>query len=331
MRFFDELLVQYRRHALVNDVQRFMARQFAGMMESPRTKRILFDSRQAALFAELGERPPQDVQETVRPPFDRFFLELDEPIVLGGSGPEDAPDSPTNLCRAFMLLHQPDIDLTQVVMYFTTSDWSVETGDGYFDARIFMLDLQNGLPLASAKTLREQGVNDKTLVPDDLAEDALVLVTDREEWAAFEWPSNLLVYAGLTDWILTYMLARGIRIVEEPLPRQQRRALARKGLPNPWHIVTVGSHTVGGNTGGAGSRQGHRYRYDVMGFIRRGRHRLKDGTYRETVEWVRPHQRGLRNQTYIPRVSRFEAEDAPEQEEDTTSWSSTTKLAGEVA
>ena len=72
--------------------------------------------------------------------------------------------------------------------------------------------------------------------------------------------------------------------------------LTRKGLPNPWHIVTVQPRTVGGNGGangrGTGHRYRYRYRYDVMGFPRRGRHRLKDGTYRETVEWVRPHQRG---------------------------------------
>ena len=90
-------------------------------------------------------------------------------------------------------------------------------------------------------------------------------------------------------------------------------------LPNPWHIVTVQPRTVGGKTGTVGQGTGHRYRYDVMGFPRRGRHRLKDGTYRETVEWVRPHQRGIKNQTYIPKVSRFEAGLTPGPNDDGTS------------
>ena len=45
MRFFDELLVQYQRHALINDDQQFIPKQFADRLEAHETKRILFDSR----------------------------------------------------------------------------------------------------------------------------------------------------------------------------------------------------------------------------------------------------------------------------------------------
>ena len=58
--------------------------------------------------------------------------------------------------------------------------------------------------------------------------------------------------------------------------------------------------------------QRHRYRYDVMGHIRFGRHRLRDGSYRETVEWVRPYQRGLANGVYIPKVSEFRGGKVPD-------------------
>ena len=50
-----------------------------------------------------------------------------------------------------------------------------------------------------------------------------------------------------------------------------------------------------------------------MGFLRRGRHRLRDGTYRETIEWVRPHQRGLRHTRYVPKTSRFDAGKIPDE------------------
>ena len=199
MRFFDDLLGQYKMHAGIPGEQQFVSRQFAARMESPATKRILFDSRQAMLFAELGERPPQDVQTGLRPPFDQFFLELDEPIVIGGAGPDDDPNSPTSACRGFLLLRHADRDLTQVAMYFTSGDWSAKTGSGHFDARIFMLDLESGLPIAYAKTLRETGLRDQSLLADDVPDDTLVLISDRKDWSAFEWPSNLLVYAGLAD------------------------------------------------------------------------------------------------------------------------------------
>ena len=57
---------------------------------------------------------------------------------------------------------------------------------------------------------------------------------------------------------------------------------------------------VEGTEGDVGRQ--HSYRYDVMGHIRFGRHKLGDGTYRHTFEFVRPHQRGLKNSIYIPKT-----------------------------
>ena len=45
MRFFDDLLGQYKMHAGIPGEQQFVSRQFAARMESPAIKRILFDSR----------------------------------------------------------------------------------------------------------------------------------------------------------------------------------------------------------------------------------------------------------------------------------------------
>ena len=45
IRFFDDLLGQYKMHAGIPGEQQFVSRQFAARMESPATKRILFDSR----------------------------------------------------------------------------------------------------------------------------------------------------------------------------------------------------------------------------------------------------------------------------------------------
>ena len=109
--------------------------------------------------------------------------------------------------------------------------------------------------------------------------------------------------------LLSYMTAKGIEIVEQSLPRAQRRLLERKKLTNPWHIIRVSPTIRRDNDDhqpepGQGSAHGHRY--DVGGHLRFGRHRLTDGSYRITKEWVRAHQRGLRHELYIPAIRRYQ-------------------------
>ena len=117
--------------------------------------------------------------------------------------------------------------------------------------------------------------------------------------------------AVLLSYLASYMMAKGIVIVSEPISRQQKRLLARKGLPNPWHVIRV-NPTVRDTLPPSGEDDGyqrrHGYRYDVMGHLRFGRHKLKDGSYRSTVEWVKPHQRGLRHERYIPAIRRFKGD-----------------------
>jgi hypothetical protein len=43
-----------------------------------------------------------------------------------------------------------------------------------------------------------------------------------------------------------------------------------------------------------------------MGHLRNGRHQLKDGTWKLTLEWVPAHQRGLNNSLYIPAIRKAE-------------------------
>ena len=111
-----------------------------------------------------------------------------------------------------------------------------------------------------------------------------------------------------TARLLSYMTAKGIEIVEKHQPRAQRRLLTKKKVPNPWHMIRV-SPTIRRNADGEdiipGAGGEHGYRYDVAGHLRYGRHRLADGSYRITVEWVRAHQRGLQHELYIPAVRNY--------------------------
>ena len=132
------------------------------------------------------------------------------------------------------------------------------------------------------------------------------------------WERIVCSYADFLGWMFTYMTAKGIHVVEKMESRSERRrnekTRGKNNMPSPWHIVTVEPRKI--KVGNAGefpegenepsSGRQHSYRYDVMGFIRLGRHRRKDGSYSLTKEWVRPHQRGIANDTYIPKISKYE-------------------------
>ena len=110
--------------------------------------------------------------------------------------------------------------------------------------------------------------------------------------------------------LVAYMTAKGIEIIDHPTRRNTARLLARRKLPNPWHVIQVEPRLLinaPNDFEETESRQ-HSYRYDVAGHIRFGRHRLKDSTHRTTREWVRPHQRGLANAQYIPATRRYSGE-----------------------
>ena len=127
---------------------------------------------------------------------------------------------------------------------------------------------------------------------------------------------SVLSYASLTSWILLYLMAKGIEIVEEPLPRSEKRRRQREKnkeesqYPKDWHVIQskprFSNDSSSGSSKGNGTGNPHRFRYDVMGHLRHGRHQLKDGTWKLTLEWVPAHQRGLEHTLYIPSVRKAE-------------------------
>ena len=62
-------------------------REYRKRLRSPDCRRILFDARQAALFDELAEAPPENIQRRVHAPFDCFYLEFTEPVLLAAQEP----------------------------------------------------------------------------------------------------------------------------------------------------------------------------------------------------------------------------------------------------
>lgn len=279
----------------------------------PNLKRMLFDSRQAAIFHDVGEGLTFEQAQRVRLPFDRFYMEFTNPIEVG----EAEPGRSTEYVRAFMLtgltgegmLSQGGEDMAAVPArqaVFFLDDEKGTTVD-----RAFFFDPFQNLALCSVHTASN------TVDPSDVevfrqlgGSPAAMFVagsgtspTESEPDGRYMgwWERLVLQYTDLLGWIFLYTMAKGIYTEEVAPPRAERRRLERMGVkPLPWHIVKVEPRFIQAHETETGTGRQHSYRYDVIGHLRFGKHKKGDGSYSYTVEWVRPHQRGLRNTEYIP-------------------------------
>jgi hypothetical protein len=301
------------------------------MFEQPETKRILFDSRQAETFDQMDLQLPENWKGKLKLPFDFCYLEFTDPIELSTSkeqrerskgGEVDTPGlySSTEKARALLIGYIPsdrwvlegtaaaglgDTEAVIMVNLFF-EDWD-DNGKEMFVHRAWFLN-RDWQPLIGAGICRQ--APDPSVIPWNPTLNDLIIAGSQPNlpdrhigW----WEKSTLHHTELLRWMVLYMMAKSIVIVEEPISRQQRRALERKELPNPWHIVKVEpKFQKGGQRPDEDTGIRHGYRYDVTGHLRFGRHRRGDGSYSETIEWIAPHQRGLANELYIPKISKFE-------------------------
>ena len=321
MRFLDETLKVIQHRAEDNEYWMMMRKE----LDSVKTKRVLFDSRQASVFAHLGDSPPGHVRNNLVWPFEQFFLEFTEGITFGDPIPmvdrgnirgavgtwSDEVDKSNNTLRAFFVgrsvrekFNEEWLTLSPVSLFFPTGDDWPRTAT--LDVRGFYYHLFTGRVFTRRQTMAHfgEGSRDSSGIVELNAE-----VMEGYADIGKLWVMNVLRYRDLLSWLLTYMSARGVEIREEQVSRQQRRQLERSKMPKPWHVVTISSKLIKSiGDEGLVPVNHHRFRYDVMGHLRFGRHKLKSGDYRHTIEVVRPHQRGLGNELYIPKVSKFVAE-----------------------
>lgn len=285
-------------------------------LDNPETRRIVVDAKQAQQFMEISGAPPV---ERFHLPFDQMYIEFTTPIDVGEQEPGQDDVLVAILINGDVdLEHNPGLPDGAVRIDFITrarlgrEDWASQT---------FVWHRLTGETLGHpAKFMRAQAQGaPEYLDHGDISEyppgtfDGIdvnktwVAARTTDEWKRGWFERSTTDHGQFFAWLLTYMTAKGIVIVEEPMSRQVRRANARmKHRPSPWHIVTVDPTLIRDEERGEGTGRGHSYRYDVRGHLRFGRHPRADGTYTERVEWVRPHQRGLANAVYIPKTYHYD-------------------------
>jgi hypothetical protein len=303
-RFFDELVSEYRLR-VQHRVQEWRTySQMVAMLEDYNTKRILFDARQAIVFDDLGEMNPEQ-RHKLHEPFSRFWLEFTEPVQLA----EPEPGHPNDWTYG-LLYHNTGATVkapyqqegglpVATVTFFGKEPSELFTPHGemipkYFD-RFFRFQTTSGLAVCT-KQVCQATPEPSELPPEWDNHTAFFAGTHPAGWEYRHvgwWERVVQDYAALLTWMLAYLMAKGIRIEKEPVSRQVKRWHERRGLPLPWHVVSIEPKFVTRGGEAEESKWHHSFRYDVIGHLR-----FTEGRF----IWVRPHQRGLANEIYIPKT-----------------------------
>lgn len=308
------------------------ARYIVSLLDDPEYRRLVVDSRQAVIFTEAEGLPPV---ERYRRPFDRIYVEFTDPIKMGDdeAGHDDYLTAilirPPDEIKPIDL--DPERDICAVT--FLMTDYGPDALDardnmssaqrgrhGAWADRSFLYDADHGWAMSRRVTYEAPDGDPDGLLShpdpdastwpdgmlDNVPEHAFIGARPAGEGRGW-WERAIAGHAQFLSWLLTYMTAKGIVIVEESVSRQVRRAAERaRERPAAWHVVTVEPTKVLPRTDATGTGTRHSYRYDVRGHIRFGRHPRKDGSYSHTVEWVPPHQAGLANAIYIPKTYSYD-------------------------
>jgi hypothetical protein len=175
--------------------------------------------------------------------------------------------------------------------------------------RMWRISLDHKIALPAVKNARS------TANPSELPSDwkdtswfeAGLVIPSMEGRKVGWWEDAIASYSQLFFWIVAYTLAKSVKITElkSDLTRQQRRYMERHGqeIPPPWHKVWVEPKLyLKGIAPPTEAGAGPNYRFDVISHVRFNKHKKKDGSYNFTVEIVPDHQRGLKNEIYIPKT-----------------------------
>ena len=290
------------------------------LIDDPNCKRMLLDTRQMLAFEEAGEMQPHHLQ-LLRYPFDRFWVEFTEPLHLPSfeEGWYLRGFTITDNVKDIITIrdgksYSPPNPAVSVMLYFT------DDNNGIQDLG-FVYHASTGRALMQFDSIKAELDNPADIQRwhPDLSNDdeGAMLIEAGSPQSLEDWPRNIgqhesicMQMAEILSWTLAYLMSKGLRIIQVLPPRAERRRAQKKGeIPQPWHLVELDPRFIrdsNGNGEATGGRE-HGYRYDVIGHLRLARRKMPDGTYRESIEWVRPHQRGLKNSLYIPKTYNVKA------------------------
>lgn len=290
----------------INRGEKIVENSMTGLLSKSSMQFFSVTGEQGEIFWDMalsGQSIEPPYRFMIRPPYENVFIEFDKPIPI--------PDSIYSYCPigshsivAIMVADHPtgviyyeDIPTNKSMCAFLwgkdcQNRYTQQFGNSHPILRAFFSDLEETYPLRFIES------SPTNLIIQQLHK----LETNLSLW--WETENEFAVYCyELWVYLMAYIQSRTMQVIDvQPSRAERRRAKRENEIPAPWHTLQVNPElrrrAVNRSTG---TGTAHRYRYDVRGHWRRGRHKRKTGTYSHTIEWVPSHQRGLANDLFIPK------------------------------
>ena len=258
-----------------------------------KSKVVLFDSEQVYVFFELINQGKFLPSIEYRLPFTDTWIQFTQPIAI------DSPDDYGNTLRAMCL---SQVAVTKE-MYTDAVKKNAES-DELFGARPLKF-----VDVDWEKT-DEAIVNNIRLIFSDDESDKILWTSesDRMIYIEDDIPADLMGWREklrrLAAACIAYINCENVYLhkegeVDEKINRKREKK--GKSRLEPYYVCRIRGVNYDSVATGEGAKHG--IRYDVRGHFRR----LADGR----TTWVRPHQRGLVNELYVPKTYKVEAGSKP--------------------
>ncbi len=276
-------------------------------MENPRNARVLFDARQCAIFDK--SEPLEAEGFKIKPIFQNMTIAFTEPVEIQAQ----EPGFPNDKLILIIYLHNysevpvlteqgiQKIPASMAIFVF----WNDERSQ--FTDRCFRLSLDNKLAFPAVQNVRH--TNDPSEIPKDWNDLQWFVsgmkIRGMEDRHIGFWEKSSQSWTNLLIYLFQYAMSKSVRIEEQRISRQQRRYLERKNqIPIPWRLVTLEpkfyyKYVKGESTG---ERSKPSYSYSITGHLRVNKHKLRDGSYRNTIEWVSDYIKNKEAGIFIPKT-----------------------------
>lgn len=236
---------------------------------------ILFSAEQADVFSKI---PHYAEAIDFRLPFSDLFLQFSRPIKIGYT-----PRGEHDIDRCSLLAvairqeshTRQEID-EQIIVDSRYGKLSIDLpqdGDTIFVNTISLVYEDMG-----TESIKWASGGDQVFSFDD----------ETRRNAVLHWKNVIVSCIGYINCENIYLEKQG----EVPEAVNRKREAKGKSRLEPYYVCRIKGVQYDGHATGEGSKHG--IRYDVRGHFRR----LETG---KTI-WVRPHQRGLTNELYVPKV-----------------------------
>lgn len=270
-----------------SDIYSGLADSIAMVSITQHAKTVLFRADQAQVFTSVHETYFDSLDYKL--PFDKVFLQFDRPVVLEYQK-RSADDIDRGKLIAIALdqteVTEAEMEADQGKVYENYKNLNINFSPKFYD---FQYDEQGRAVVNKILFLYEDWGFEKVSWQSKCTDESLEDFEPARASIVARWKNVAIACIGYINCENVHLE----RIQQVPEAINAKRERKGKSRLEPYYICRIrGVQYDSTDPTGTGTKHG--IRYDVRGHFRR----LQTGK----TTWVRPHQRGLTNELYVPKT-----------------------------